>query len=77
MKKDIFLNCTMLLFLFLGVIIVVGGTKETFIARGDYPESVDKPMMEGSYPFKSPGGLSNWNYIPLGRSVHTIKKQTI
>jgi hypothetical protein len=62
MKKDIFLNCTMLTILFLGVIIVIGGTKETFISSGKYPQSVDNPVLQGMYPFKSPGGLSNWNY---------------
>ena len=72
MKKDVFLNCTMVLFLFLGVIVVIGGTTETFISRGDYPKSVDDPMLVDSYPFKSPGGLSNWNYSSQWKLYPTL-----
>ena len=58
-----FLDCVVAVILILGVLIVIGENKESFLSRGDYPTSVDNPMMNDSkYPYKTPGGLSSWNY---------------
>lgn len=58
-----YLNMILILFLVLGICTVVGGTKEMFISRGEFPISVDSPMMQNSlYPYKRPGGLSDSSY---------------
>ena len=62
MKLNI-VNSMLALLLILGICVVVGGTKETFIARGEFPLAVDNPMMEDSqFPYKHPGGLSDESY---------------
>ena len=57
------MNVLLVILLILGICIIIGGTKETFIARGEYPLAVDNPMMEySSFPYKRPGGLSDSEY---------------
>jgi hypothetical protein len=61
--RGLLLNCTVVLILILGILIVVGGNKEGFLSSGSYPASVDNPMMVNSaYPYRTPGGLSDGNY---------------
>ena len=72
MKINI-INIVLGILLILGICAVIGGTKETFIARGEYPLAVDNPMMEDSqFPYDKPGGLSDesyrtqWKEYPVG-----------
>lgn len=80
--KGLLLNCTVILALLLGILIVIGGKKEGFLSRGAYPTSVDNPMMVNSeYPYRAPGGLSNENYSEQWKlypiwSVGSYKQKT-
>ena len=58
-----YMNILLGFLLILGMCVIIGGTKETFIAHGKFPLSVDNPMMEDSlYPYKNPRGLSDASY---------------
>jgi len=46
----------------LGILMVIFDSRESFINRGAYPKSMNEPILTGSYPLKTPGGLSSWNY---------------
>ena len=61
--RGLLLNCTVVLILILGILIVVGGKQEGFLSPGLYPASVNNPMMvDSAYPYRTPGGLSDENY---------------
>ncbi len=57
--KGLLLNCTVILALLLGILIVLGGNKEGFLSSGSYPASVNNPMMvDSKYPYRTP-----WRFI--------------
>ena len=60
--KGVLLNCVIFTIMILGILMVVYDCREGFIDSGVYPKSVNKPILTGSYPLKTPGGLSTWNY---------------
>ena len=80
--KGLLLNCTVILTLLLGILIVLGGKKEGFLSSGSYPASVDNPMMvDSKYPYRTPGGLSDENYSEQWKlypvwSVGSYKQKT-
>jgi len=62
MSRGLLLNGILCGIIVLGILVILGGAKETFISRGAYPKSLDKRILSDTYPMKTPGGLSNWNY---------------
>ncbi len=60
--SSLLLNCTVATIMVLGILMVLFDSREGFINSGPYPKSVDKPILTQSYPLKTPGGLSSWNY---------------
>ena len=59
---SLLLNCSILIIMVLGILMVIYDSRESFLGSGAYPKSVTKPILTNSYPLKTPGGLSNWNY---------------
>lgn len=61
--KGLLLNCGICTIMVLGILMIVFDSREGFIdSAGAYPNSVNEPILTNSYPLKTPGGLSNWNY---------------
>ncbi len=56
------LNCIIFTIMILGILMVLHDSRESFVDAGLYPKSVTKPILTNSYPLKTPGGLSSWNY---------------
>jgi len=65
----------------LGILMVLYDSRENFVDSGIYPKSVTQPILTNSYPLKTPGGLSSWNYSSQWKlfpiwSVGSYKQKT-
>ena len=66
--KGHLLNSVICTVMVLGILMIIFNSREVYVDRegfvssGIYPESVDKQILTNSYPLKTPGGLSSWNY---------------
>jgi hypothetical protein len=46
------MNVLLVILLILGICIIIGGTKETFIARGEYPYQIQNTELNGyNFPY--------------------------
>ena len=75
------LNCIICTIMVLGILMVLYDSRENFVDSGIYPKSVTQPILTNSYPLKTPGGLSSWNYSSQWKlfpiwSVGSYKQKT-
>ena len=61
MNTGLSLNCVLIAIMILGIILVLGGSKETFMSA-PYPQSVEKGILYGDYPMAANPGLSSATY---------------
>lgn len=61
MNTGLSLNCVLIAIMILGIILVLGGSKETFMSA-PYPQSVEKGILYDDYPMAANPGLSSATY---------------
>ena len=70
MKASTSLNYILLGIIILGIVLLVGGTRETFVGAS-YPQSVTTGLLAGDYPAATHPGLSNASYSSAWRLYPT------